>query len=273
MNKLIVLSIALIVALAGFLTISGVEAASNAKIWTRGTFGSGIAVSQSDPMDFELIKIGIAGVKVTTADAESIVKTGVLHFGEDKYRLRNVTIGNGTASATIHYNSTEVGSIDLDSYVKGDREIWAGTLTLNGDAYNAYVIQAPRIMKAVEKASRIREYCKNNPVRCRAVMKAAGDVICDPEDEGMTCRERIEAFCEENPDDRRCKALRMAYCKTHPEDADCRAEMRGVCENDATENACNVLATVYNKNIQKRPSTATNAPKWLVAARNRIANA
>ena len=250
-----------------------ISAKTTKHIWTRGAFGSGIAISQSDPMDFELLKLGIAGVKLVTEDVESVVKTGVLYFGEDKYRLKDVVIGNATASATIYYNDTQVGTISLDSYLKGDREIWAGTLTLNDVTYNAYIIQVPKVVKAVEKAKYIYQYCKDHPVICRGVMKAVGREICDPEAEGETCMNQIQAYCEDNPDEARCKALRLAYCKLHPEDADCRAEMKGVCQNDNTDNACRVLTAVYNKNIQKKPTVADKMPEWFHTVRAKISNA
>jgi len=246
---------------------------ANAKIWTRSAFGSGLAIYQSDPMDFELIRIGIAGVKFVSGENETIVKAGILHFGETKYRLRDVVIGNGSATANIYYNDSQVGTIAVDSYAKGDREVWAGTLTLNDKTYNTYIIQVPKIMRAVEKAERTFEYCKNNPVRCRAVMKAVGNIICNPEAENVSCRDKIKTFCEEHPDDRRCKALRLAYCKIHLEDSTCRAEIMGVCQNNATENACSVLGTVYNKNIEKRPEALTNAPEWFKTVRERLRQA
>ena len=269
MKKLFVLTIALVFVAILVVQQSGAQQVS-ARIWTRGAFGNGLAISQSDPMDFELIRIGVAGVKITMDENETIRKIGILHFGEDKYSLRDVVMGNGSVTADIYYNASQVGSLALDAYVKGDREMWAGTMTLNGENYNAYVIHAPRILRPVEKARRIHEYCKNNPVRCRAVMKAVGNIICDPEAENVTCRDKIQTFCEENPDDNRCKALRLAYCKTHLEDSACRAEIRGVCENNATENACNVLGEVYNRNIEKNPQVVRKAPRWLITVRNRI---
>jgi hypothetical protein len=275
MRRFFVLTVALVFALAAGLLAApdtGAQEQVRARIWTRGAFGSGIAVSQADPMDFELIKVGIAGVKFNLGENESIVKVGILYFGETKYRLRNVVIGNGTASADIYLNETLAGSVSLDSYVKGDREVWAGTLTLDGKGYNAYVIQIPGDLRPVEKAERIHEYCRNNPDRCRAVMRAVGQIVCDPVTDG-NCRNRIRDFCEQNPEDSRCKALRWAYCRANTEDADCRAELMGVCRNNATDNACKVLAEVYNRNIEKRPEALENAPQWFLTIRERLRTA
>ena len=272
MKRFFVLAIALSLTIAaGMLAApyTGAQEAVQKRIWVRGAFGNGLAISQSDPMDFELIRIGTAGVKFISGDNESVVKVGVLYFGEDRYLLRDVVIGNASASANIYLNDTQVGSISLDSYLKGDREVWAGTLTLNGVTFNAYVIQAPRIRTALENAERVRDYCRNNPEKCKAVMKAVGNILCDPVTDG-NCRNRIRDFCNQTPEDSRCKALRFAYCRQHPEDADCRSELMGVCRNNSTEKACNVLVEVYNRNIQKRPEALGNAPQWFHTIRERI---
>ncbi len=275
MEKLLALVIALL--FIGVIAITpvmaqqvGTQRAVHARIRTLGAFGNGLAISQDDPMDFELIRVGVAGVKVSLAEEETAVKVGILHFGEDKYRLKDVVIGNGSVTANIYLNDTQVGSLSLNSYPKGDREVWAGTLTLNDEDYNAYILQAHRIVKPLEKAEKSFEYCKNNPERCMAVMKAIGrNIICDPVTEG-NCRDRIKTFCENNPDDNRCKALRLAQCKLDLDDADCRAHLMGVCRNNATDTACDRLCEVYNKFVESRPEVLQNAPQWFLTVRERL---
>lgn len=249
----------------------GAQNAVRARINKMGALGNGIAVSESDPMDFEIIKIGIAGVKVGLADEETEVLAGLLYFGEDKYRLKDVVMGEGTVSADIYdSDDSQVGSISLDSYPKGDKEMWAGTLTLNGGSYNAYVIQAARNVKAAEKAWKLSDYCEENPARCGTAMRAAGSIICDPEQEGETCRNRIRTFCEGSPEDRRCVALRMAYCKQNLDDADCRAEYMEKCKENLGEEICEKLGEVYNNALNKRPQLMNNAPGWVKTIRERI---
>ncbi|NIO22889.1 MAG: hypothetical protein GTN38_02580 [Candidatus Aenigmarchaeota archaeon] len=277
MKKLLTLAVALIAVLAIGASVMaqqvGAQNQIRSKIHTLGAFGNGLAISEDDPMDFELIRIGMAAIKVELADQEKTVKAGVLHFADEKYRLRDVVIGNGSVTANIYLNDTQVGSLSLDSYPKGEKELWAGTMTLNGKTYNVYLIQGRRVVKAVEKAQKAFEYCRNNPERCRAAMQAIGrNVICDPVTD-ENCRERIRTFCESNPEDARCKALRLAQCGLNLEDADCRAEIRGVCSNNATETACQRLGEVYNNMVQKRPEILENAPQWFQTVRQRLLQA
>lgn len=275
MKKLATMAIAFLVLtvtfVASFAVAQGptLTSANNAKIWTRSVFGTGIAISQSDPMDFEFLNIGVAKVKFVSNENDTVRLVGILKFGERKFRLRDVAIGNGSASASVYYNNSQVGSLSLDSYVRGDREVWAGSLTLDGSSYNAYVIQIPKILKAVEKAGYIHEYCKNNPERCRATMKAVGNVVCDPVTD-QNCRDRIKNFCEQQPDDNRCKALRLAYCRSNTEDSDCRAELMDVCKSNTTNAACNVIGEIYSKKIDVRPQALNKAPEWLKTVRDRI---
>lgn len=253
----------------------GTQKTNRFRIHRMGAMGNGLAISQSDPMDFELLKIGIAGVKLT-ADVDSAeLKVGVLYFGEDKYRLKDVEIGNGSASADIYDGEDQVGTISLDSYPKGDKEVWAGELTLNDVTYNAYVIQVARRVKAMEKAHHIHQYCKNNPARCKAAMKTVGNILCDPEQEGETCRNRIKEFCENNPEDNRCKRLGFEYCRTHLDDADCRAELMERCKANYDDEVCENLGRVYNKLAEDKPKIAQalqKAPAWFVKARERLRN-
>ncbi len=244
----------------------GVQTAVRARIHRMGAFGNGIAISTEDPMDFELIKVAIAGVKVGIWEESAEVLVGVLHFGEEKFRLKDIEIGNGTARAQIYDSDGEkVGSISLDSYPKGDREVWAGTLTLREANYNAYVIQVPRKVKPLEKATKAFEYCKNNPEKCKAAMKAVGSIICDPQTDG-NCRDKIRTFCEQHPDDNRCRALKLAYCKLHLDDAECRAELMKRCKENLDDEVCERLGNVYSRIIEKRPEIANKiiqrTPTW-----------
>ncbi len=282
MKKITALAIALLV--IGLIGITGTavmadetlgsQAQMRAKIHTMGALGNGLAISQTNPMDFELLKVGIAGVSVTDANGtETIVRTGVLHFGETKYRLKDVVIGNGTATANVYdINGTnQLGSISLNSYVKGDKEIWAGTLTLGGVSYNAYVIQAARLWKAVEKAEKVKDYCENNPEKCKAVMKALGNIVCDPAG-NESCRDRIKAFCESHPDDNRCKALTLASCALKLDDANCRQNIIEYCKNSTNSTACDKLANMYGKYDEKKVNLLKNAPQWFQKVRERIKN-
>ncbi len=128
--------------------------------------------------------------------------------------------------------------------------------------YNAYIIQVPRKLKAVEKARRVFDYCEDHPARCLGVMKGIGSIICDPEQEGTSCRDKIKTFCESNPEDRRCIALRLAYCRFNLDDADCRADLMEVCKQNADDESCEKLGTVYDKLAGKRPQAIRKIPQW-----------
>lgn len=241
------------------------------KIRTLGVMGYGIAISQSDPMNFEFVKIGVAEVDVNASGIEKTVKVGILYFGNDKYILKDAVIGNGTAAANIYQNDTQKGSVSLNSYIKREKEVWAGTLTLNEQTYNMYVLQVQNIWKPAEKADKIKEYCDNNPVKCKAVVKAVGGILCDPEKEGASCRDKIKTFCEQQPDDNRCKVLGIAYCRLHLEDANCRQALIDKCKENSTDAGCDKLVNVYN-NIEKRTGNLIkNAPNWLKSVKARIA--
>ncbi len=271
MKKLLALAIALLFLAVPVMAQQAAQISVNARINRMGAFGTGIAISETNPMDFELLKIGIAGVKVGLEGEESEVMVGILYFGEDRYRLKEVVIGNGSASANIYDSESEqVGSISLDSYPKGDREVWAGDLMLDGAEYNAYVIQVPRKLKAVEKARRVFSYCEDNPAGCLRVMRGVGSTICDPEGEGANCRERIRTYCESNTEDRRCVALRLAYCRHHLDDADCRAEMIEECKERVDEEICDRLGEVYERVVQQRPEVVRKVPQWFLTVRERL---
>jgi hypothetical protein len=272
MKKLSAVAIALVfVAVAvGSVTAEGVGSQNpiRTQIRTMGALGNGLAISQSNPLDFQLLKIGIAGVDVIISNETETMKVGILYFGDTKYKLKDVVIGNGSASANVYDNDTQAGSISLNSYPKGDTEIWAGTLTLNGASYNAYVIQAHRLMKAEEKADKVKDYCENNPEKCKAAMKAVGQIICDPATDG-NCRDRIKNFCEQNPEDNRCKTLGVAYCRLHLEDSTCREQIIAACKLNSNGSACEKLGEVYEKKMERSAEAMKNIPEWFKNAREK----
>ncbi|MCD6590525.1 MAG: hypothetical protein J7K72_00975 [Candidatus Aenigmarchaeota archaeon] len=274
MNKYLVLFVTLLaiasVSISAMAQPLGAQRTVRARIRTMGVLGEGLAISPSDPMDFEVIKVAIASVNVVVFGEEKTVRIGVLHFGDQKYKIKDVEIGNASVSGNIYENETQVGSFSADSYVKGTKEIWAGSMTLDGENYNIYVIQAPRKAKPVEVAERAFEYCKNNPEKCRAAVKAVGKQICG---ETGNCADKIKNFCSQHPDDARCKALHRAYCATHLSDSTCREEMIKYCKEHPDRPACEKLAEVYNKNLKKRPNMINKAPEWFKRLRSRLKTA
>ncbi len=187
--------------------------------------GKGIAASQSDPMDFMIVKFGLGRV-VTDEGNETVL--GVLIADDVKYRLKEVTIEEGHASGKI-FSGEEVGSFDVSSVMKGDTEIWAGTMELNDKDYNVYVIEGVRPIKAGELKDKVADYCREN--------------------EDVNCTSKVEEYCQSNPEDSRCKALFRAYClKGNMEDTRCREALREWCKNNPSNKVCVPLELNWAKN-------------------------
>ena len=168
--------------------------------------GRGIAANPDDPMDFMIVKIGIGKVRSSTAN----MTIGVLKLDEELYRLRDVAVADGQATGNIYKDDAEVGSFDVASVMKGDTEIWAGTMTL-GTSYNLYIIEGVRPIKASELREKVVEYCNAN--------------------EDANCADRLTNYCQNNPDDTRCRALYRAWClrDDNMDDTRCRYEFRNWC--------------------------------------------
>ena len=207
---------AILIALSLLVVPAMAQNTSGVKIHSLIILGKGIAASQSDPMNFMIVKLGIG--KATIPNGTEI-STGVLKLDDEKYRLRNIEIGEGEAKGRIYQNESNVGSFDVSSVMKGDTEIWAGTIDLNGKTYNTYVIEGARPVRPSELKDKVANYCKENP----------GDQNC----------KKVANYCQNNPEDSRCKALFRAYClKTNMEDTRCRQEFANWCKENPANKYC-----------------------------------
>jgi hypothetical protein len=188
--------------------------------------GKGIAANPDDTMDFMIAKFGIGKVRYGSVNST----IGVLKLDEELYRLRTVVIEEGHAIGSIYRNSSEVGSFDVYSVMKGDTEVWAGTMTLYEKIYNLYVIEGVRPVKASELRERVVEYCTNN--------------------EDANCRDRLQNYCENNPDDARCRALFRAWClrDNNMDDTRCRYEFREWCKENPRNAYC--IPFALNRSIK-----------------------
>lgn len=213
LTVLLVLSLFVIPAFAQVMAISAQSVSVRAYV----ILGKGIAASPSDPMDFMIVKFGLGKIRYAINNTETMV--GVLKLDEESYRLRGVVVEDGKATGMIYRNNTEVGSFEVSSVMKGDIEIWAGTMTL-GSTYNLYVIEGVRPIKAGELRERVVEYCSTV--------------------EDANCRERLGNYCENNPEDARCRALFRAYClrDNNMDDTRCREEFRNWCRENPTNAKC-----------------------------------
>jgi len=214
MKKVLIVCLALLL-----LTPAFVQAASVLhKIYF---LGKGIAVSPSDPLDFMMVKVGVGAVKPTTD--VTVQRVGVMILDEQKYRLREISVANGSATANLYLNGTQVGSLDVLSVMKGDVEVWAGTLILDGKSYSLYILDAPRRITADELKDKITDYCRDN--------------TDDP-----NCRERVSEYCQNNPDDSRCKEIFRRYCQNNLDDSRCREFMFRYCKERPMDATCRLFA-------------------------------
>jgi hypothetical protein len=196
--------------------LSHAQVTSTVKLRALVVLGKGIASNPGDPMDFMILKFGLG----KAAAGNRTLTVGVLVADDQRYRLRDVVIEEGHATGNIYDNGTQVGSFDMSSVMKGDTEIWAGTLTLGGQSYNAYVIEGARKIRPAELRERVVEYCNNN--------------------EDANCRERLQNYCENNPEDLRCRALFRAYCMKadNMDDTRCREAFRNYCAENSSDSKC-----------------------------------
>jgi hypothetical protein len=200
------------------------------KIETLAVLGNGIAVSPSDAMDFKMVKVGIGTVDVELLGETTSITVGIMFLDEVRYKLKEIVIAEGEASGNVYTYSSDgtesmVGSFKLQSVMKGDQEIWAGTLTVSGATFHLYVIAATRKVNTNEYKERVADYCIKNP-----------------NDEN--CRDKIADYCENNPNDNRCQKLFMAHCVQgkNLEDARCRDFVNRYCEANPEKGECRTLA-------------------------------
>jgi hypothetical protein len=232
-KEIIILSAILILAV---LCVAAAADAPKAKIKTIGLLGRGLMISPSDPKVFMIAKIGLADVEVDTDGNISEQKIGIFFADNQSYRIRDVSIGDGESSGSLYRNGTKVGSFDVTSVMKGDVEIWVGTLVLDGNTWNLYILEAERAFKITEVAEKISEFCQGNPERCNGI----GPTVCGDAN-SSSCRLKIANWCESHPSDQRCTALLNNYCKSNLDDGRCRQELKEFCANNTDDEKCRTL--------------------------------
>jgi hypothetical protein len=229
------LILGIVILLISILSISAIaQDIPKPKIKTITALGRGIAILNTNPANFKIVRIGVATVRVTLAGEETELKVGVLYLDGDRYVIKDIQTTNTTVSGNIYLNDTQVGSFSLSMTIKGEYEIWFGTLTVSGQTYNAYILGGARPIKAVEIGEKIKELCDAFPVRCREVGSAIGAGI-----------ERIKSFCEQNPSDARCVAVFREYCRFHLDDSRCREGLRGYCKYNSQAKQCEEFCEKY----------------------------
>lgn len=196
-------------------------------IKTLGVLGKGLAVSQTDPMSFKLLKVGIAKMNVSVLGEETEITIGVLFLDDEKYKVKDIVLGNDSVTANLYSNDTKVGSLQASSITKGDSIIWAGTMTVNSNNYNIYVLEVARGPKPFELVDKVGDFCKENPVMC---LRAAGQVVKKADE--------VKDFCKENPDNEKCKKIFRFYCQNNLQDSRCKEALKEYCESNSSDEIC-----------------------------------
>lgn len=216
-----------ILVVAGTLIVAAVTAQGLGRIgatpWIHilHTLGKGVAISTTDPTDFKVVRVGIATVRILGEE----LRVGVMFLDTTRYKLKDIVVGNDTATGSIYSNNTQAGSFDLTLVLKGNNRIWTGSLNVNGQSYNAYILEAERRIKPVEMEERVGEFCSKYPAKCGTIARGVA-------------RERIKTYCRDNPRDPRCKALLRAYCMRNLQDIRCREVFKKYCEENPFSEAC-----------------------------------
>jgi hypothetical protein len=239
----------------GFLVIAQ-SALTKPKIKTIGVLGRGIAVSTTDPSNFKIVKAGVAIVRVTLAGEEMELKVGVLFLDGERYKLKDIQIGNKTASGNIYSNDTQVGNFNLSLVIKGDHEIWFGSLSVGGQNYNAYILEGEHLAKAEEVGEKVEDLCEKFPEKCTEIGRGVARQLCEKITD-KSCREKIREFCEENPNDARCISIFREYCRSHLEDARCREGLKGYCKVNPQAKQCEEFCEKHPSVCGTTTSTTT----------------
>ena len=201
--------------------------------------GKGIAVNPTNNQDLSIVTIGLAKVTVNVAGTNTDVVAGVLHFGSDQtYKVKNANVGNGTISGDLYLNSSQVGSFSFTLVSKPSDNIWAGTITISGQTWNAYILEAHQQYSSSEEKQTIADYCANHQ-----------------DDEN--CRNKVEDFCQNNPNDARCISLLHNYCKSNLQDGRCREALRDFCQKNASDSNCVGFCEKYPRVCGSSTATTT----------------
>jgi len=184
--------------------------------------GKGIAVNPSELTDFKLIKSVVATFK--NSSNASILR-GALVLDQARYVVKGTVSEESKFVGELLKNGTKVGDISLTKIEKPDAEVWAGTLSIDGISYYAYITGVQKTFTARELANKLGEYCKDNPTdeKCKGIA-----FVCGSENIGQ-CKDKIATYCESHQDDARCKALALQTCKNNSDDTRCRATVRRYC--------------------------------------------
>lgn len=238
-ENLAIISIAIMAFIAIFaLPILAQNSASFKSIYF---LGKGVAVNPSNSQDISVVKIGAAELTVNIQGTSTDVNLGILYFGDTKYVLKDINAGNGTNSGNVYLNNSVVGNYNLNLISKPSDNIWAGTITLSGTTYNAYILEAQRGFVGNEEQNAVAVYCQSHT-------------------DDSNCRNGTENFCASNPTDQRCVGLLNNYCKDHLMDGRCRQELGDFCKTHLQNNpTCQGFCQRYPETCGTTATTTTTS--------------
>ncbi|NCS71364.1 MAG: hypothetical protein GW780_04340 [Candidatus Aenigmarchaeota archaeon] len=236
--------------------LSQEEVQTQARIKSIGSLSKGIAVSPDNPLEFRMVKAGVARAIVATGAEEKEFNVGVFVMDEVKYRLKNVVIEEGKLAADIYSISGDkvsdqpVGSLSLTSFMNQDMkmEVWAGTLDLSG-TFNLYMVEAPRSIQPLELNEKVKDYCSENP-------------------ENEKCKQRAGDYCKNNPDDEKCKELFRDYCQDNMDDTRCRNALKDWCNDNQNSEKCREFIVTTTKEFCKENLNSEKCVKIKKAIQN-----
>ncbi|OYT42622.1 MAG: hypothetical protein B6U78_00795 [Candidatus Aenigmarchaeota archaeon ex4484_224] len=203
--------------------------------------GNGIAINPNDLTDFKLVRAGIATVKLHFMGEERSITKGIIFLDQDRYVVNNIEFGNETIDAKLFVNGTEVGSLHLELTLKGNKGVWVGDISVNGETYKIYITDVKRKFQPSEVKEKISEFCKEHPAECVKNAKGIASAYCEKNPTDPSCREKIANYCKDHPKDQRCVALQKVYCLKHFEDQRCREFYSEYCEKNKESMFCNAF--------------------------------
>ncbi len=188
------------------------------------------------------------------AGTPSILKVGLMHFDNVLYKFANMNMDATAFSADItDKTGVFIGSISLEATTRAGRTVWVGSMILNRNTYNVYIIEAKVANTLASVKEKIRAYCGSHQAECK-------DIATD-----------VAAFCQNNLDDKRCVALERAYCKGNTDDSRCRSVLTGFCRNQPSSDVCKDFCTTQ-PGLCGKGARATKVPVMAVIIPNSTSN-
>ncbi len=129
-----------VAALAAIVVLAGTAMAQNpyTDLQTMPFVGNGVAVSTSNSAVFRQVNFAIANTNANTNTPANYV--GMFGFAGERLNVANINVAtDGTVRGDLQRSGATVGSFVLTPVT--EQYHFTGTVTLDGNAYSAYVFQ------------------------------------------------------------------------------------------------------------------------------------